>query len=423
LPVHLRTNAYEDFDGTQWSQEGSGWSGHALHDLTTPDTWFEIDGLSPDSNSTGSSKYRIRIGALVSDTLPLPAFAYSFHLGRVVRSSLLKWKAPEVLQMTHRSVPPGTVLDVTCVTFDPAQLPPSGWKHIAPSTQPIVTDSRVSSLAHKWTDGQPQGWQQISSVINGLQDQCRLNRFYRPNETTPDRVAEFLFVSHQGPDYLFATSAAVMLRSLGYSTRLASGFYAGPADSDPQKQQAVLNAINTHFWAEVQLPTGQWAIVEATPGYSVAGPQTPWIARTAKAVRVWFNAEWGWLVGGISFVALAILNRLRLLDLFSLLCLTVWPGGTVASRARRIFWWIEVRARWAGSKRSSMTTPARWVRSIRLHNEPTQSLDAFANIINWAFYAPSIASPLSAAECQSVCRAVRLHLTASRMRNHEGTTL
>jgi hypothetical protein len=425
LPVHLRTNAYFNFDGTQWSQDDSGWPGHSLHDLKTSDMWFEITDARPSVGITKDIKYRIRVGALVSDTLPLPALANSFHLGRVVRSSLLKWKAPDLLQMTRRSVPPGTVLDVACATFDPTQLAQNGWKQIAPTTQPMAEDARITSLAHQWAEGLPQGWQQVASIINGLNNRCHLNRSYRAADTTPDRVAEFLFVSHQGPDYLFATSAAVMLRSLGYSTRLASGFYAGPGDFDAQKRQAVLNAINTHFWAEIQLPNGQWAIVEATPGYLVAGPQIPWRARMTKAACAWLGAEWGWLLGVGFFATFAVLNRLRLLDLISSFCLTVWPGGNLAARARRLFWWLEVRARWAGSARSSRITPARWVRSFNLHTEACDAVNTFANLINWAFYAPLIVSspPISAAEFQFICQAACRHLTASKMRNHGGTIL
>ena len=44
--------------------------------------------------------------------------------------------------------------------------------------------------------------------------------------TRSDAVEYFLFESRRGPDYLFATSAAVLLRSLGYQTRVVSGLYA-----------------------------------------------------------------------------------------------------------------------------------------------------------------------------------------------------
>ena len=48
----------------------------------------------------------------------------------------------------------------------------------------------------------------------------------------------FLTQSHRGPDYLFASATAAMLQSLGYSARLAAGFYAGQADYDPKIKQA-----------------------------------------------------------------------------------------------------------------------------------------------------------------------------------------
>jgi hypothetical protein len=51
-------------------------------------------------------------------------------------------------------------------------------------------------------------------------------------EDCPFPVGHFLFESKRGASYQFATAATMMLRSLGYSTRLVSGFYANPERFD-----------------------------------------------------------------------------------------------------------------------------------------------------------------------------------------------
>ena len=63
-----------------------------------------------------------------------------------------------------------------------------------------------------------------------------------------DVVAEFLLESRRGPDYLFASSAAVLLRSLGYPTRLVSGLYAAPGKYDPRTRHTPVTRDDVHFW-------------------------------------------------------------------------------------------------------------------------------------------------------------------------------
>src|SRR5205085_1957064 len=83
----------------------------------------------------------------------------------------------------------------------------------------------------------------------------------------------------RGPDYQFAGAAAVLLRVLGYPTRLVSGFYAAPGRYDPQTGHTPVVQDDLHFWAEVRLPPGDWLVVEPAPGYEVLGPSPSGPAR------------------------------------------------------------------------------------------------------------------------------------------------
>ncbi len=410
LPVHLRAAAYDAFDGVAWTEAADGWPGHDLHDAAKADPWFAVGG-------TGGRAYKVRIGTLVGPTLPVPALAARFRLGRVVTARLLGWQSADVLRMRRAAVPPGTVLDVDCAPFDPARYPADDWINDLSSMRSTVgkiADPRLSRLARQWAAGLPRGWPQVAAVVAGLRERCRFDPGYRPADAdAADRLAEFLFASRRGPDFLFASAAAVMLRELGYTTRLAGGFYAGPGDYDAKTGQAALAARAAHTWAEVRLPDRRWAVVEATPGYAVAGPDVPWVARAAVAAR----AHAAGLAGVVGLTVAAVVCRLRLVDAATAAVLWVRPGRTWSARATRTLRLIEFRARCAGRPRPPATTANRWLRATA----DAADVGRFADIVTWAAYGPDAAAvPWTAADAHTTCAAAARRLTATRIRRHRG---
>lgn len=63
-------------------------------------------------------------------------------------------------------------------------------------------------------------------------------------------IVAFVLSERRGPDYLFASAAAVMLRSLEYPTRLVRGFYASPERFDPESGQTAVLKEDVHFWTQ-----------------------------------------------------------------------------------------------------------------------------------------------------------------------------
>ena len=358
----------------------------------------------------------MRIGTLVAPTLSLPPLTTRFRLGRVVNAHLLGWQSADVLRMRRAAVPPGTVLDVDCAPFDPARYPADDWVNDLSSMRSTVgkiADRRLSRLARQWAAGLPRGWPQVAAVVTGLRERCRLDPGYRPADAdAADRLAEFLFGSRRGPDYLFASSAAVMLRELGYTTRLAGGFYAGPGDYDAKTGQAALTARAAHTWAEVRLPDQRWAVVEATPGYAVAGPDVPWIARAVVAAR----AHAAGLTAAFGLVGAAVVCRLRLVDAATAAVLRLLPGRTWSDRAARTLRLVELRARCAGRPRPAATTAGRWLRAMA----DAAAVARFADIVTWAAYGPAAIGPWTAADVRAACDAAARRLTATRIRRNRG---
>ena len=79
-----------------------------------------------------------------------------------------------------------------------------------------------------------------------------------------DPVWEFLTVAKSGHCELFATSAALLLRSQGIATRYVTGFVA--LEPHPRKDSWVARLGDCHAWVEAWLPDQEeWVLVEPTP--------------------------------------------------------------------------------------------------------------------------------------------------------------
>ena len=65
-------------------------------------------------------------------------------------------------------------------------------------------------------------------MVSNLRQHYAHDRLATAAPASIDVVADFLLGSRRGPDYLFASAAVVMIRSLGYPARLVSGLLRGP---------------------------------------------------------------------------------------------------------------------------------------------------------------------------------------------------
>jgi hypothetical protein len=210
-------------------------------------------------------------------------------------------------------------------------------------------------------------------------------------------VAHFLLRSRRGPDYLFATSAAVLLRSLGYQSRLVSGFYAAPARYDPRTRHTPVTTDDVHVWAEVRLPTGVWVAVEPTPGYELMPPSISWadLARSAVASAWrWARSHSAWLGLAVVGLASAVALRREVADALATLAWRARPAADVRRFAIDALRLVERRSRWAGRPRLSGQTPRRWLAAII---PPTfgdaADLDGLIRLAEWGLHAPQGAAP------------------------------
>jgi len=89
-----------------------------------------------------------------------------------------------------------------------------------------------------------------------------------PRGVPRDPLANFLFERKKGHCEYFASSMAVMLRSLHIPSRLVTGFRGG--EFNDLTGQYVVRASNAHSWVEAYFPGYGWVSFDPTPGSSLS---------------------------------------------------------------------------------------------------------------------------------------------------------
>jgi protein-glutamine gamma-glutamyltransferase len=129
----------------------------------------------------------------------------------------------------------------------------------------------------------PQLAEQITASADNSYDKARaLETYLRTHfgytlhlsRTVPhDPLANFLFERKQGHCEYFASSMAVMLRTLGIPSRVVNGFRTG--EFNDLTSQYVVRASNAHSWVEAYFPNHGWVAFDPTPGASIPA-RTGW---------------------------------------------------------------------------------------------------------------------------------------------------
>jgi transglutaminase-like putative cysteine protease len=374
-PAHLRLTAYDRYEGQTWQEAPAGPSLARLRPEGGKSPWIRLEGPE-GSVHAGTTRHRYKIGRLETQAIPSTGPMERFRVGSVNRVDFYEWGQEQILRMRDRSIPSGTVVESDSRTVNrrklsgvrfPGQPAYALARYLAPGTT-----ARVSELAREWVTGIPRGWGQVEQVVDRLRHDCVHDREAGVPEDCPDAVEHFVCRSKRGPDYLFASAAALMLRSLDYPTRVVSGLYVRPEAYDAKTEQTPVQADDVHFWAEVMLPDGSWVPIEPTPGYELMAPVLSWGDRWVEALAMaWrFVANrWRELCLALVLLWLAYATRRDWLDWIWTLAwrieASMRPTGQTAVAAVRL---LDQRLRWAGLERPVGRTPRRWVEPIALRS-------------------------------------------------------
>ncbi|MGI8746467.1 MAG: transglutaminase TgpA family protein [Bryobacteraceae bacterium] len=123
-------------------------------------------------------------------------------------------------------------------------------------------DPRISTLT-----------QSISAIAKSPDEKARviesyLRRTYQytlelPQTEAADPIANFLFRRRKGHCEYFASSMAVMLRTIGIPSRVVTGFLGGLYN--PISGWQVIRASDAHSWVEAYIPHLGWTTFDPTP--------------------------------------------------------------------------------------------------------------------------------------------------------------
>lgn len=127
-------------------------------------------------------------------------------------------------------------------------------------------DIRISQLAEQITGSSPSNYDKALALEQYLR--TRFGYTLELPRTQPrDPLANFLFERKQGHCEYFASSMAVMLRTLGIPSRIVNGFRTG--EFNDLTGQYVVRASNAHSWVEAYFPSSGWISFDPTPASSL----------------------------------------------------------------------------------------------------------------------------------------------------------
>lgn len=272
----LRGKTLERFNGRTWRQGNR--RGNQLHSAAAPAIDLEI----------------LR-EPMPTEVLPSPYGTEGMELAgeaRPFRYDTGEWYQPagrgRRLKYTARVVP-GAARD-RVVDKRSAEMPGEGYERLAALGRSLQKNTRSDR-------------ERVTAVVKYFQDGN-----FRAEQVPLAAVAEkgsspvenFLFERKVGHCELFATAAALLLRSMGMPTRLVVGFRA-PVSS----AASVLTIRNgdAHAWVEVWTSEG-WTVIDPTPAIPLV--QARWQA--VRDFYDWVTAYWHRYILGYEFDAMATLK-------------------------------------------------------------------------------------------------------------------
>jgi hypothetical protein len=364
-PVHLRLDAFDEFDGRTWRARTVAAS------AATQPTFIHAGSSWMRWQAAGECEdtHEVTIGTLATPILPLVAHTAGLRIDKIDRADFYREPQAGIVSLETADVPTGTRLETRSLG---GGVDGAGVTGLSPELRPAAAagprPAWVAGVAEAWglTAAEPS-WDAAARVVAALARHCEVDHTVPPTAAAADTLAEFLLETHRGPDYCFAGAAVLLLRELGFDARLAGGFYLSGERRDLVSRRLIAAGDDAHFWAEVRDTAGHWVPIEATPGYAVRPPAIPWWRPACDRLA----AALGWAVARPISLALAAV-------LAALTAVLVARGWRLAADlvASGVWWFavhhlhreplattwrlLEWRAWLAGRPRPPSATPRGW---------------------------------------------------------------
>jgi hypothetical protein len=282
LPVKWRGAALAEFDGKRW------FNPTGLDQVIQVNNGEVVVRSATEGASRGPNLiYQVHLEPLIADTL--------FFAGTVETIKIdvryLRYSRGGGFHVSPRYGNRG--LNYSAYGFLPNEWAPGRYSAQLPqgiqreylSLPP--TDPRIYELAQQMTAGADTPAQKARAIEGHLRQDYgyTLELLSKPVD---DPLAYFLFVRKKGHCEYFASSMAVMLRTLGIPSRVITGFQSGVYNSMTGWQ--VIRASDAHSWVEAWINGRGWTTFDPTP-FDTSGAEPGLMSRLAllsdTASQVW----------------------------------------------------------------------------------------------------------------------------------------
>jgi len=276
-PAFWRGQTFTEFDGRSWT--------------VSPDTGVPREGATVTVPPTIGDAVRSPVESkelvqtyFIEANLPNVVFA-AYRPEQVVFDGTI-WTRPDGALRSDVTLTEGSVYTVVSnrLQVTPAILRAQGdisvlfdeFRQVDASdvlepflTVPASTTERTVELAEQLrTPGES-----TYDTILAYQDWIATNTVYDLNAPVPaagaDAVDDYLFESRRGFCEQIASTLAIMLRSQGVPTRLATGYISGERDRVSGVWK--VRASDAHSWVEVWFPETGWEAFDPTASVPLAG--------------------------------------------------------------------------------------------------------------------------------------------------------
>jgi transglutaminase-like putative cysteine protease len=251
--AYLRVRSFDRFDGVTWHTS-----------LTERRIWRgDFGRFSFDSGPDVAPNFnqQMQVLAPLTPAIPgtAPAIVLHFPAAALRRTEYGTFEAPRGLRPDTRYTVESRVTRHNGRFFD----------HLSPPPRPHF-DPRIAQLASDVTAGSANARERAIALETHLRTRYEysLATVFTSQNRTP--LSEFLFETKSGHCEFFAAALAVMLRSQGIPTRLATGYSA--TTYNPITGRYEIRVLDGHAWVEGWIDDA-WMLLEPTPFYPLPQPQ------------------------------------------------------------------------------------------------------------------------------------------------------
>jgi len=302
--LRWRGIALTTFDGRRWS---SGERNAQTLQPSVVDGWIYTSDPAQRLESPGPGiVYTVFLEPLATDAIFVPGRVISLKgnftgesgssLSAMRRTYIQRDSTDTLLNPFH---------NYTAIRYAGfSRLPPLNASKLraAPATYPSEIsstylelpemDPRIPELARQITKNARTPFDKAITIESYLRSRFTytLNLTGKPGD---DPLAHFLFDTRAGHCEYFASSMAIMLRTIGIPSREVNGFL--PGEYNDLGGDYIVRASDAHSWVEVYFPENGWQVFDPTP----AGPEGEVNILTRLGQYVdWFEISWNeWVIG------------------------------------------------------------------------------------------------------------------------------